>query len=420
MNITSAKDKNSTIKLTVELSDLEMDKYLNNALEKLSKQINVKGFRPGKVPLEVAKQQISPQYLLAQAIDLALPPTYMEAVKQEKLEPISRPTVNVITENPLKYEAIVPIYPEVTIKDYKKIKLTKAKIEITDDLINEEIKKFQKYHAKFQDVQREAKEGDRVEIDFQGFDEGGAILDGTTSKNHPIIIGEKSFVPGFEENLIGMNLNDEREFTVTFPKDYFHKPFQSKLVKFKVKVNRIEERNFPEIDSDFIKKVAGKEMTIDQFKKEINDNLIKQKEFEDQQKLESELFELIAEKTSVEIPEVIIEDEIHYIIDELKDSLAQKGVNWDDYLKAVNKTHQDLHKDKHQEAIKRVKLRFGIQEIFKQEKIEVSDKELEKALEDENKIFESMNYQPKLNEIEEMKLRLKNKLKMDKLVALFT
>ena len=419
MNITAEKAQKSEIKMTVELSELEMQKYYQLALEKLAKQIEVKGFRQGKVPLNVAEEQLEKGFISAHAIDMAIPPTYVDAIKQEKIEPIARPKVTVIAENPLKYEAIIPIYPDVTVKDYKNIKLEKKPVQLNDQQVQEEFARFRGYHATYANVDRAAQMGDRVEIDFEGFDEGGAKLDGTVSKNHPLVLGDKSFVPGYEENIVGMKTGEEKEFTVAFPQDYFHKPFQGKPVKFKVKVNRIEERSLPTLDAELIKKITGKEMTEADFRTELTSNLQKQQEQDEQNRLEGELLEQIVEKTTVELPDVLVEEEVHYMIDEQKDNLEKRGIGWNDYLQATGKDEHALHDEKHAEAEKRLKLRFGVQEIFKLENIDVTDAEAETAMQDELKVLASMNYQPKIEELEMIKNRLRNKMKMEKMIALF-
>jgi trigger factor len=419
MKITAEKQKKAEVKLTVELTELEMENYYKKALEKLSGQINVKGFRPGKVPPEVAEQQLDKGFVMAHAIDLAIAPTYVEAVKQEKIEPIAQPKVNVISDSPLKYEAMIPVYPEVKVKDYQKIKLEGKKVEVTDQQVEEEVQKFRGYQASYSDVQRPAQMGDRIEIDFQGFDEGGAPLEGTISKNHPMVLGDKSFVPGFEESLVGMSVGEEKEFTVTFPKDYFHKPFQGKPVKFKVKANRLEERHLPELNAEFIRKVAGKEMTEAEFRTEIKSNLQKSLEQDEKTRLENLLLEQIRDNTEVELSETLVDEEIHFILDEMKENAAQRGLKWEDFLKATNKTGQQLHDEKKDDAEKRLKLRFGVQELFKLEKIEVTDAEVEASFLDEMKILASMNYEPKIEEQEMLKVRLRNKIKLEKLIAVF-
>ncbi len=419
MKITADKSSPSEIKLTVELSELELQNYYQKALEKLSQQINVKGFRPGKVPQEVAEQQLDKGFVMAHAIDLAIAPTYVEAIKQEKIEPIARPKINILSDSPLKYEAVIAVYPDVKVKNYQKFNLASKKIEVSDQQVEEEVQHFRTYHATYSDITRAAQMGDRVEIDFSGSDETGVPLDGTTSKNHPMVLGDKTFVPGFEEELVGMKIGDEKEFTVTFPKDYFHKPFQNKPVKFKVKLNRLEERHLPELDAEFIKKVSGKDLTEAEFKAEVKVNLLKNLEQDEKNRLENELLEKIRDNTEVKLPESLVDEEVHFIIDEIRDNAVRRGIKWEEYLKATGKTEEDLHKEKHQDAENRLKLRFGVQELFKLEKIEVGDEELEKAYQDEMKILASMNYEPKMEEQEMLKLKLKNKLKLEKLIAVF-
>ena len=419
MNITSEKAGKATIKLIVELTESEMAKYYDKTIETLSKQIKIKGFRPGKIPREAVEKQVEKPFIMAKMIDLAIPPTYIEAIRQEKIEPIAQPKVKILTESPLKYEAIVPIYPEVKLKDYKKIKLERKKVEVNEEQVNEELEHFKTYHATYADVNRPAALGDRVEIDFEGFDEGGALLEGTTSKNHPMILGDKSLVPGFEEEITGMKIGEEKEFAVTFPKDYFHKPFQSKPVKFKVKLGRLEERHLPVIDAEFIKKVTGKEMTDAEFRQEIKTNLEKNLLQEETNRLETELLEKIRDNTDVELAEGLIDEEIHYILDEIKANASSKGIQWEDYQKAVNKTEAQMHDEKQEEAKQRLRLRFGVQEVFKLENIAVSDEEINKAFEEEMKILASMNYEPKVEEHQMLKSRLLNKIRLEKLINLF-
>ncbi len=419
MNIASEKLPNSEIKLKIELSELEMETYRLKSVQQLSAKVDIKGFRPGKVPQEVAEQSLNKDYVQAHAIDLAIAPTYMEAVKDQKLAPIAHPKVTVISQSPLIFEAIIPLYPEVSVKDYKSIKLEKKPVVVTDETISAEIKRFQTQHATYADVDRAAQMGDRVEIDFQGFDEGGAALDGTTSKNHPLVLGENAFVPGFEEQLIGQKITEERELTVTFPSDYFHKPFQSKVVKFKVKLNRLEERHLPALDAELIKKITNQDLSEADFRAELQTKLIKSMEQDEQGRLENSFLEAVQSSTTASFSDILIEEEIHYMIDEQKHDLESRGINWEQYLSATGKTHEDLHKDKHQEAENRLKLRFGVQELFKLEQIEVTPEEVTAALDDEMKILASMNYQPKIEEQEMFRSRLQNKLKMDKLIAKF-
>ncbi len=420
MNISIEKLKSSEVKITVELSELDMETYRQKALERLAGQINVKGFRPGKVPLSVAAEQLSPQAVLAQTIDLAIPPTYIEAINQEKIEPISRPQVKILSETPFKYEAIVAVYPEVKVKDYQKIQLTPEPTTVTPEQLQAELKTLQTHHATYLDItDRPAQLGDRAEIDFEGFDNGGAPLDGTKSKNHPVILGDKGFVPGFEENIIGLKIGESKEFTVTFPADYFHKPFQSKEVKFKVTLNRLEQRNLPPLDAELIKKITGRELSQSEFESEVQKNLQRQAEQNEKNRLEGLLLEQIEAKTEVDLAHSLIEEEVHYMLEEQKQNFQNRGVKWEDYLKATGKDEKTLHDEAHPEAEKRLRLRFGVQEIFKLEKIEVTDADLEAALQDELKIFASINYQPKIEEQEMIKTRLRNKLKMEKLIATF-
>jgi len=415
MNITVEKLPKSEIKMTVELSELTMQKYHQQAVAALSKQVNVPGFRPGKVPAEVVEQKLNPQMVLAQAVDLALPPTYTEAVKKENIVPIARPRISILQENPLKYEAVIATYPEVKVDGYDKIKVEKKDGKVTPEDIEGLITSLQKQNAVAKDVDRAAQMGDRVEIDFEGFDEGGAPLDGTISKNHPLVIGDKSLIPGFEEELVGMTKDQEKEFMITFPADYHHTPFQSKKVKFKVAMRRIEEMTLPTVNEEFVKTVMGEAKSVEDFRKDVEKEMAENKKFEAKNATEGEILQKVLEITKVELPPTVVDQEMEYMIEEMAMDMESKGFTLDKYLEATKKTIDELKETKRKEAESRLTLRFGLQEIFKQAKIEVSEEELNNELAKEMMNHAHHPGHEDHGTDKEFLARLENRIKMDKL-----
>lgn len=395
-----------------------MHKYLEKAAKQISQMVKIPGFRPGHAPLDVLKKHVREEAFDGHLVDIAVPETYGEAVQKEQVKAISRPKITVLQQNPLKYEAVVAVYPEVKVSGYEKVKIDKKEAKVEAKEIEEVLAEIQKHRATSKDVERAAQKSDRVEIDFQGFDEGGAPLENTDSKNHPLVIGEGSLVPGFEDALIGMNKGETKEFTVTFPNDYFHKPFQGKNVKFKATMNRVQEPILPEWTPEFIKQVVGEEKTLDEVKKTIEKNLQDEKSHAETVRRENKFLEHVVESTKVDVPESLIEEEVDGMIDEFKNELEGKGITLEQFLAQTQKELKDLREERKKEATKRLTLRFGLQQIFEQDKIEVTADDMKNELEHVIGLYpanEQAKMRKEYTEGSYLMRRLENKLKMDKL-----
>lgn len=424
MKVTVEKLPKSEVKLTIEVPSERVEKFMEKAAEQISRQFKIPGFRPGHVPLDVLKQHVNPEGIEAHMIDIALPETYTEAVMKEKLQVVSRPKVDIKSKNPLVYEAIVAVYPDVAVTGYEKITIKKEEPKVEEKDIQEVLDGIQKRHTTYKEVEREAKKGDRVEIDFEGFDEGGAPLENTTSKNHPLVIGEGSLVPGFEDSIEGMKKGDEKKFKVTFPKEYFHKPFQGKKVEFKVKLNMVEEGTKREWTPEFIQEVTGgQEKDLAQVKEVVKKNLSQDKEQAEKVRRENAFLDKIIEHTKTEIPETLIEEEIDVMMEEFKSELEQQaGVTIDQYLEQNKKELKDLRKERSKEAEKRLTLRFGLQKLFELEKIDVTKDEVDKEMETIVNLYpanEQYKVRKEYKEGSYLKRRLENKMKIDKLFSKF-
>ncbi len=405
--------------MTIEVSEERTKKLYEKAAKQVSEMVKVPGFRPGHVPLDVLKQHVKPDALEAHMLDVALPETYAEAVKQEKLQVVTQPKVKVIQADPLKYEATVAVYPEVEISGYDKIKVKKEDPKVEDRDVDAVLEDVKKRHAKYKEVDRASKKTDKVEVDFEGFDEGGAPLENTKSQNHPLILGENSMVPGFEEELEGLKKGDTKEFTVTFPKDYFHKPFQGKKVKFKVKMNSVQEVELPEFTPEFLKELTGgQDKTLDEVKKDVKDNLQHEKEHAAKVKQEDEFLDKVADLVKVEVPEALVEEEIDGMMQEFQTQMENKGITMQQYLEQTKKEIKDLREQRRKEAEKRLRLRFALHKIFEQEKIEATEDDLKKELEHIISLYpenERDKIRKEYNEGSYLMRRLENKIKIDKL-----
>lgn len=409
----------SEVEITITVPEEKMPEYRKRACEELSKDLKIKGFRPGHIPQHVLEQNIDPKYIDAYTQDIAIQRAYADFVIKEKIEVVSRPKVKIEKDSPLTFTAIVAVMPEVTIKDHKSIKVKKEEVKVTEKEIEDVLKDLMKHGTVYLDVDREVKKGDRVEIDFEGFDEEGKSVPNTKSSNHPVIVGENSLIPGFEDEIIGLKKDEKKEFDITFPKDYHSKDFQGKKLHFKVEVKRIEEPNEPELNEDFVEKITGTKKPIEDLKKEIEENIQAKKEQEAKNKHESEYLEALIKKAEIELPEALIDEEVHHMIHEVKDDISMRGIEFEKFLEQAKTTLEDLKKKYRPEAEKRLMIRLSLQHLIKEEDIKVSDEEMTEEL---AKIKE--NYPPSEHKkIEEeftagnLATQLLNKLALQKLFA---
>ncbi|MFA6549887.1 MAG: trigger factor [Candidatus Gracilibacteria bacterium] len=377
MKIEITKLPRSQAKIHVELDKEKFEEYKKKAAEEVGKHVEVPGFRKGFAPADMVIKQVGEHAIVHEAMEHAIQETYAKAVVDEKLDVVTPPKVNVVTEDPLVYDAEVALMPEVKVKEYKTIKVPKEEAKTEDKEVDEVIDDLRKKRSTHKDVERPVKKGDRVEIDFEGFDETGVPLEGTTSKNHPVILGDGTLLQDFDKELEGLKLNDKKEFEVSFPKDYHHKPFANKKVKFKVEVKKTQETLMPDLDEEFVHHVVGEKMSVDELKKRIKENLQTQKDHEAKAKREDKLLEKVLENTETEIPAMLLEEEVEYMMHQLRTDIESHGLKMEDYLKHMKKTEEEIKKEFEKEAEKRIKIRFALQFLFKAENVKIEDKEVE-------------------------------------------
>lgn len=425
MKVEVKKEKDSQIKLIVSIEPDDLKKYESIALKKMGEKIAIKGFRKGHIPVDVLKEHVGADVLKAETVDVALPQTYAEAILKEKIEVISRPEITFKEpkegDTTITYEAIVAVMPEVKLGDYGKIKIKEEKIEVKESEIDDIFKQIESENTKYVDANDEAKakKGDKIEMDFDGFDEGGAVLEGTSSKNHPIILGSDSFVPGFEENVIGLKKGEKKEFVVTFPKDYFKKSFQNKKVTFKVEIKNIQHPEIPEINEEFLLKITGKKQPIADFREEVREGIDHKKKSDEKNRREGEFLEGIIKVIEMEMPPQIVEEEIDFMLEDIKMDIERKGMKFEDYMKRIDKDEKKMREELKVEAEKRLKLRFGLREVYKAEKFEIKDEDVDKEVEglaayapkDKQDEIRKMYKDPE----NDMNKRLRNKLMLDML-----
>lgn len=380
MDIKVKKLPKAEVEINVTFTEDEFKSDIDSAAKSLSKEVKIDGFRPGNVPYDVLVNHIGKDMIVNTALDTAIPRILTDIIQKEKLEVIARPKVDILSKDPVTLKVVAPVYPEIKVEGYDKVKVKPKEVTVEEKDVDEALKNVQKQFVTWKQVLRGVQKGDKVELDFEGFDDGGAPLEGTQSKNHPIIVGEKMMVPGFEDNLIGMKTGEEKDFDLTFPADYHKKSFQNKKVKFHVKVNKVEESELPEVNEEFIEKISGKKTPVDEFRKNVKADLKEYKQSEEKKNNEQELLEKFLKVTKTEFSDLLVDEEVEYMLHDMKHDMQHKGLSFDQYLQYTKKTEEDIRKEMAKEAAKRLTLRFGLNEIMNKEKIEISDKEVNEKL----------------------------------------
>ncbi len=419
------KEKNQA-KIEVTVSADDMEKYFDEAVKSISEKETFEGFRKGHAPRKVVEAKIGTEKLHAEVIRVALDHTYVAAIEQTKITPIATPKIQVTKfapNNPFTYTIEISIFPEVKLGDYKSIKAKEPeKVKAEENEIENILQRIQKQTAQFTEKKTKVEKGDKVEVDFTGFLEGVPRED-LTSKNHPLIIGEKVFIPEFEEKLIGMEPGEEKEFEISFKKEYPVKHLAGKTVKFKVKLNRAFKVDLKPIDDNFAKTLNPK-FDLKALKEDIKKNVQKQKEQDAEVTFKGKVIEAAADQATVEIPQNLISEEADTMIQETAMKLAQQGSSLEQYLKKLDKSKEELKKDWLKEAEKRVKIGLVIAQIAKAEKITVDQKEVDAEMQKQLLFFAQTN-PGNLDKIKEqmsnprarkqMELNLRNRKTIDKL-----
>ena len=364
--------------MTITADQAVIDETKNTVLKRLAKTIKLAGFRPGKAPLSVVERNVEASALHAEFLDAAINRLYADALEQERLRPVAQPTIAITKFVPfttLEFTAEVESVGEVKVGDYKKLKLAKKPAEVTDKDIDDVIKRLRERAAERTDVTRASRDSDEVTIDFSGKDaKSGEAIKGADGKGYPLMLGSNTFIPGFEANIVGMKPGEQKEFTLTFPKDYGVKTLQNRKVTFSVSVSKVQELTTPAADDTFAAK-AGPFKTLADLKADIRTQLESEKEAERTREFENQLLELIADKTTAAIPESLIEDEVKRAESQIRQNLAYRGQTWQEYLDEMGETEDDYRKGLREPAERRVKVGLALSEIAEREGITVTPEE---------------------------------------------
>ena len=374
----------SEIEIFFEIPTEEFKDYFRKTLLNLGKDIEIEGFRKGKAPAEITERELGIGKILEEAANLAVRENYIKVITENKIEAISSPKIEILKltpGNPLVFRAKIWVLPEIELPDYKKIasKIEKRKIQVLEEEIKEVLIWLQKSRPKFILKNQPAQKCDFVEIDFQS-----PQIENSLKREDGFILGQSQLIPSFEENLEGMRDGEEKEFSLRFPENYFQKNLAGQKINFKVKMKSVQAVEFPEIDDQFAQNL-GKFENLDSLKKSIRDGISLEKEIQESQRVRQEILEKIAQATSFEVPEILIESEKNKMLGDLKRRTAQDlQISFENYLERIKKSEQDLRDSFSPLAEKIVRNSLILREISKRENIRVLAEEIKAEM---NKIL---------------------------------
>ena len=370
------KLEKSRVALTVEVDADTFEAAIEKAYRKVRNQINVPGFRKGKAPRKMIENLYGVGVFYDEAINIAMPEAYAAAVESEKLEVVGYPEVELLDvgKDGFSFKATVPVYPEVTLGQYKGLEAPKAEVKVAAADVNQRLKEMAERNSRLVSVERKVKKGDVANIDYEGFD-NGKPFDGGKGEGFDLEIGSGSFVPGFEDQIVGMSAGEEKDIDITFPEDY-HKDLAGKAVVFHVKVNAVKVKEVPAIDDEFAKDVSEFD-TLADLKKDIKAKMTADRQQAADRAFEDDLMGKVADGITCDVPDAMVEEQAKRFVDNLKLQIQQQGIPYEQYLKLTNMTEADLMGQAQEPALRQVKLELAMDAIAKAENVEVSEEEIE-------------------------------------------
>lgn len=376
------KQEKSIVALTVEIPAEQIEAGKEKAFKKNGKRISVPGFRKGKAPRKLIEKLYGEGVFFEDALNICYPEAFENAVKEAGIEPIAPANVEIkeVTDNgSVIIVCKTPVAPEVTLSDYKGIEAERSEVKVMAADVKAELERMAQRMARTETVERAAKKNDTVTIDFEGFVDGTAFAGGK-GENHPLKLGSGSFIPGFEDQLIGTKAGDEKDVKVTFPEEYHAQELAGKEAVFKCKVHSVQETITPAIDDEFAKDVSETAETLADLKKEVKERLVKARNEEADNEFTQNIINKLVENMQADIPDAMIEQQVDSIIRDFGYRLQMQGMSIDSYIKATGMDANSFRAMFHQQAENQVKGRLALQKVAEMENIQISDEEMEKEL----------------------------------------
>ena len=382
MNVKSVeKLEKSQVAVTVEVTAEEFEAAVQKAYLKMRNKISVPGFRPGKAPRKMIEKLYGEGVFYSDAVDAALPKAYTQAIGSSGLDVVGYPEVEIVDDQIGKdgftFKATVAVYPEVELGQYKGVSAVKEEVKVTADDVKERLNQMAEREARLVSVDRKVKKGDTAVIDFEGFDNGVAF-EGGKGENHELEIGSGSFVPGFEDQIIGMKAGEEKDIDITFPENYTPE-LAGKPVVFHVKVNEVKHKEVPAIDDEFAKDVSEFD-TLEELKADTRKQLTDDREAAAQRAFEDALMQKVADGIQADIPDEMVDVQAQQMMENFQQQLAAQGIPFDQYLKMTNTTEDDFKKQAHEPALQQVRMDLAVAALVKAENLEATAQEIEDEL----------------------------------------
>ena len=383
MKVTVENGENQRVTLTIEVEAAEVNKAVEQACKRLANRVSIPGFRKGKAPRIIVERHVGKDAVLQEAFDIVAPKALSKAFDEQKIDPVTRPSVDIETleeGKDLVFKATVTPRPEVKLGDYKGLNVPKNEVNITDEDVEKQLKTFQDRQGKLVDAPEgaEVKDGDFTTLDFKGFVDGEAF-DGGEGKDYPLQIGSNSFIPGFEDQLVGAKIGEERDVNVKFPEEYHAKELAGKDATFKCTIRSIKTKELPAIDDELAKKVSKFE-TLDELKADIRKNLEENAERTAENDQKSAAIEMATNNITVDIPAVMIDNRVTAMIQEMAMRLEQQGMKLEQYLQYAGTDIAKLREQYRETAEKNVKTDLMLEEVAKAEDIKVEAKDLDEEV----------------------------------------
>ena len=370
------KLEKSMVALTIAVDAAAFEAAVEKAYQKMRRKISIPGFRPGKAPRKMIERMYGAEVFFEEAINIAFPEAYEAAVEQEKLQVIGYPAVEMVgevTKDGFTFKATAPVYPEVTLGEYKGLKAEKPEVKVTAADVEERLKQLADRNTRLVSVEREAKSGDTAVIDFEGFKDG-VPFEGGKGTNHSLELGSGSFVPGFEDQVIGMKAGEEKDIDITFPENYTPE-LAGKPVVFHVKVNEVKVKEIPAMDDEFAKDVSEFD-TLKELKADLKKKITGERKESAQRAFEDVLMQKVAEGITCDIPDAMVNLQAEQMANNFKQQLASQGIPFDQYLKMTGTTEADFLSQAHGPAQEQVRMDLAVEAIIKAEGLEATDDEV--------------------------------------------
>ena len=415
VKVEKTENKNE-VKLSFTVEAEKFEEAMKKVYSKTAKYFNIPGFRKGKAPMQLVERQYGSEIFYEDAFNELVPDLYDEAIKENNIEAVSKPDIDITQMEKGKdliFTATVQTKPEVKLGKYKGIEIKKIEYNVSDEEINHELGHMQERNSRLISVEdRPVEEGDITVIDFEGFVDG-VPFEGGKAENHELEIGSKTFIPGFEDQIIGMKIDEERDINVKFPEEYFSKDLAGKDATFKVKLHEIKKKELPELDDEFAKDVSEFD-TLDELKKSIKEKIEEENKNKEKYETEEEAIKTVCENTEIDIPSGMIELEIDNMIKDIEARLSYQGLKLEQYLQMMGKTESEMRTEFEEQAKRSVKSRLVLEAIATAEDTLPTDEEVTEKIKEMAKQYN--RDEKELLENEQLKSYLADSMKTEKAI----